>query len=94
MIPIDVGGRVISWLPAAHIAERMAHHYIPVVYAGTITTCPDPRAILSYLPAGPPDVVLRGAADLGEAQGRSGDDAGRAARGPAQADRAGDGRVA
>ncbi|HEY1508308.1 MAG TPA: long-chain fatty acid--CoA ligase [Solirubrobacteraceae bacterium] len=50
VIPIDVGGRVISWLPAAHIAERMAHHYIPVIYAGTITTCPDPRSILSYLP--------------------------------------------
>ena len=44
--------------------------------------------------AGAPDLVLRGAADLGEAQGRPGDDAGRAARGAAQADRAGDGRVA
>jgi long-subunit acyl-CoA synthetase (AMP-forming) len=41
---------VISWLPAAHIAERMAHHYIPVVYAGTITCCPNPREVLSYLP--------------------------------------------
>jgi long-chain acyl-CoA synthetase len=50
VIPIEVGGRVISWLPAAHIAERMAHHYIPVIYAGTVTTCPDPRSILSYLP--------------------------------------------
>jgi len=50
VIPIEAGGRVISWLPAAHIAERMAHHYIPVIYAGTVTTCPDPRSILSYLP--------------------------------------------
>ena len=50
IIPFDAGGRVISWLPAAHIAERMAHHYIPMVYAGTVTTCPDPREILSYLP--------------------------------------------
>ena len=25
--------RVISWLPAAHIAERAAHHYLPIVYA-------------------------------------------------------------
>jgi long-subunit acyl-CoA synthetase (AMP-forming) len=41
---------VISWLPAAHIAERMAHHYIPVVYAGTVTCCPNPREVLSYLP--------------------------------------------
>jgi long-subunit acyl-CoA synthetase (AMP-forming) len=50
IIPLEVGSRVISWLPAAHIAERMAHHYIPVIYAGTITCCPNPREILSYLP--------------------------------------------
>src|SRR5579884_3488284 len=50
VIRFEPGGRVISWLPAAHIAERMAHHYVPVVYAGTITCCPNPREILSYLP--------------------------------------------
>ncbi len=50
IIPLEAGGRLISWLPAAHIAERMAHHYIPTVYAGTITTCPSPREIISYLP--------------------------------------------
>ena len=50
MIPLPPGGRLISWLPAAHIAERMAHHYIPIVYAGTITCCPNPRQVVSYLP--------------------------------------------
>src|SRR5947209_5656939 len=50
IIPLDPAARVISWLPAAHIAERMAHHYIPVIYAGTITTCPNPREVVSYLP--------------------------------------------
>jgi long-subunit acyl-CoA synthetase (AMP-forming) len=50
VIKFDPGAKVISWLPAAHIAERMAHHYIPVVYAGTITCCPNPREVLSYLP--------------------------------------------
>jgi long-chain acyl-CoA synthetase len=50
MISLGSGSRVISWLPAAHIAERMAHHYIPVIYAATITCCPNPREILSYLP--------------------------------------------
>jgi long-subunit acyl-CoA synthetase (AMP-forming) len=50
IIDFPVGARVISWLPAAHIAERMAHHYIPVVYAGTITCCPNPREVVSYLP--------------------------------------------
>jgi long-subunit acyl-CoA synthetase (AMP-forming) len=50
IIPIEAGARLISWLPAAHIAERMAHHYIPIIYAGTITCAPNPRDVLSYLP--------------------------------------------
>jgi long-chain acyl-CoA synthetase len=50
IIPLEVGGRLISWLPAAHIAERMAHHYIPVIYAGSITCCPNPREVVSFLP--------------------------------------------
>ncbi len=50
IITFDPGAKVISWLPAAHIAERMAHHYIPVIYAGSVTCCPDPREVVSYLP--------------------------------------------
>ncbi len=44
------GARVISWLPAAHIAERAAHHYLPILFGFTITTCPDPRKIIEVLP--------------------------------------------
>jgi long-subunit acyl-CoA synthetase (AMP-forming) len=33
------------------VAERTAHHYLPIVFAMTITSCPDPREIVSYLPA-------------------------------------------
>ncbi len=51
IIEFPVGSRVISWLPAAHIAERMAHHYIPVIYAGNVTCAPNPREVLSYLPS-------------------------------------------
>ena len=47
---IRAGSRVISWLPAAHIAERNAHHYMPIVYGLQITCCPDPRQLISYLP--------------------------------------------
>jgi long-chain acyl-CoA synthetase len=50
VIELPAGSRVISWLPSAHIAERMAHHYIPVMYAGSVTSAPDPREVLSYLP--------------------------------------------
>jgi long-subunit acyl-CoA synthetase (AMP-forming) len=44
------GSRVISWLPAAHVAERVAHHYLPLVRGLEVTCCPDPRQVLSYLP--------------------------------------------
>ncbi len=50
IIELDPGAKVISWLPSAHIAERNAHHYIPVIYAGTVTCCPNPREVLSFLP--------------------------------------------
>ena len=50
ILDLEPGARLISWLPAAHIAERMAHHYVPLVYAGTVTCCPDPRQVVSYLP--------------------------------------------
>jgi long-chain acyl-CoA synthetase len=50
IITLPPGARVVSWLPAAHIAERDAHHYVPIIYAGTITCVPNPREILSYLP--------------------------------------------
>jgi long-chain acyl-CoA synthetase len=51
MIQFPDGSKVISWLPSAHIAERAAHHYLPIVYGMTITTCPNPRDIVGYLPA-------------------------------------------
>jgi long-chain acyl-CoA synthetase len=51
LIRFPDGSKVISWLPAAHIAERMAHHYLPIVFAMTITCCPNPREVVSYLPA-------------------------------------------
>ncbi len=50
MIEFPKDGRVISWLPSAHVAERNAHHYLPIVYGLQITCCEDPRQVLSYLP--------------------------------------------
>jgi long-subunit acyl-CoA synthetase (AMP-forming) len=44
------GSKVISWLPAAHIAERGAHYYLPVTRGVEITICPDPRKIVEFLP--------------------------------------------
>jgi long-chain acyl-CoA synthetase len=50
LIDFPRDGRVISWLPSAHVAERNAHHYLPIVYGLQITCCEDPRQVLSYLP--------------------------------------------
>jgi long-chain acyl-CoA synthetase len=44
------GGKVISWLPAAHVAERNAHYYLPVTKGLSVTVCADPRRIAEYLP--------------------------------------------
>ncbi len=46
----DRGAKVISWLPAAHIAERGAHYYLPVIRGCTVTICPNPREIVAFLP--------------------------------------------
>jgi long-chain acyl-CoA synthetase len=43
-------GRVVSWLPMAHIAERNCSHYLPMLLGFTTTCCPDPREAVAYLP--------------------------------------------
>ena len=43
-------GRVVSWLPMAHIAERACSHYLPMFVGFSTTCCPDPRQVVAYLP--------------------------------------------
>jgi long-subunit acyl-CoA synthetase (AMP-forming) len=43
------GSHVISWLPNAHVAERDAHHYLPILCQMTVTCCSDGRQILDYV---------------------------------------------
>jgi long-chain acyl-CoA synthetase len=50
LVRFPEGSRVISWLPAAHIAERAAHHYLPIVFGFEVTCCPNPREVVAYLP--------------------------------------------
>ena len=45
----DRGARVISWLPAAHIAERGANYYTPVMNGLEVHICPDPKRVVEYL---------------------------------------------
>ncbi|HWH45430.1 MAG TPA: long-chain fatty acid--CoA ligase [Thermoleophilaceae bacterium] len=50
LIAFPSDGRVISWLPMAHIAERACSHYLPILLGFTTTTCPDPRQVVFFLP--------------------------------------------
>ena len=44
------GGRVVSYLPMAHVAERNVSHYLPMLLGFTVTCCPDAREVMKYLP--------------------------------------------
>jgi len=44
------GGKVISWLPSAHIADRGANYYLPVILGASIHVCSDPRTVVDFLP--------------------------------------------
>jgi long-chain acyl-CoA synthetase len=44
-----VGFRAISYLPMAHIAERMSGHYLGILGGLEVTTCPDTSLLSKYL---------------------------------------------
>jgi long-subunit acyl-CoA synthetase (AMP-forming) len=44
------GGRVVSYLPMAHIAERNVSHYLGMMCGFEVTCCPDARQVAKYLP--------------------------------------------
>lgn len=43
------GTRVVSYLPMAHVAERMSSHYNHVLYGSEVHTCPEPDAVLDLV---------------------------------------------
>jgi len=56
---IDViGRRLVSYLPMAHIAERMTSHYQGIEFGYEVTTCPEAGAVASYLPQVRPEVLF------------------------------------
>ena len=46
----ESGGKVVSWLPAAHIAERGANYYTPMIMGLTVHICPEAKRIIEWLP--------------------------------------------
>ena len=89
IIGFPFGGRIVSYLPMAHVAERNVSQYLPMLCGFNVTACPDARQVAQYLPEVQAVVVLRRAAHLGEDEGRPRGHAGRARRGPAEGGHAG-----
>ena len=52
------GRRLVSYLPMAHIAERMTTHYQGIEFGFAVTTCPEASAVASYLPQVRPEVFF------------------------------------
>ncbi|MGB2756884.1 MAG: AMP-dependent synthetase/ligase, partial [Acidimicrobiia bacterium] len=56
---IDLAGkRILSYLPMAHIAERMVSHYQSAILGTEVTACPDPGLVAKYLPEVRPELFF------------------------------------
>jgi len=50
-LPTEPRGRITSFLPSAHIADRWSAHYqSSMVFGFTLTSIADPRAVIQHLP--------------------------------------------
>jgi len=45
----ELDARNISYLPHAHIADRMGLHYLHIALGGTVTACPNPRELFEHV---------------------------------------------
>jgi long-subunit acyl-CoA synthetase (AMP-forming) len=57
-MPLDRVQRIISWLPPAHVMDRVLHYYLALAEGFETTTCSDPRQIASYLTGVRPDLFI------------------------------------
>ncbi|MEO8554536.1 MAG: AMP-binding protein, partial [Kofleriaceae bacterium] len=46
---LESESRTISYLPSAHIADRMGLHYLHIALGGTVTACANPRELFEYV---------------------------------------------
>ncbi|MFP3905723.1 MAG: AMP-dependent synthetase/ligase [Acidimicrobiales bacterium] len=53
-----VGKRLVSYLPMAHIAERMTSHYQQSMLGFEVSCCPDPGQIAQYLGEVRPNIIF------------------------------------
>lgn len=53
-----VGKRAVSYLPMAHIAERMMSHYQAMILGYSVYCCPDPNLLTAYLGKVHPQIMF------------------------------------
>jgi long-subunit acyl-CoA synthetase (AMP-forming) len=58
-LPTTPGGRIVSFLPAAHIGDRWSTHYSALItYGFTVTSCPEPGKVMEIVRQVRPTVLL------------------------------------
>lgn len=55
---LEVGPRMVSYLPLAHIAERLATHYLGTYLAGQVWYCPNLADVLEYIQVARPTLFV------------------------------------
>lgn len=55
---LKLGARMVSYLPLAHIAERMATHYLGIYLAGEVWFCPNLAGVLEYIQEARPTLFV------------------------------------
>ncbi len=55
---LETGQRMVSYLPLAHIAERLATHYMGTYLAGQVWYCPNLAGVLEYIQVARPTLFV------------------------------------
>ena len=55
---LEMGQRMVSYLPLAHIAERLATHYMGTYLAGQVWYCPNLAGVLEYIQIAKPTLFV------------------------------------
>eukprot|EP01133_Synstelium_polycarpum_P027658 gene27657-33421_t len=50
VLPVEFGDRITSYMPSAHIADRLTCLYMQMVFGTQITVVPDPSQVAAALP--------------------------------------------
>ena len=50
VVAVEPEGRIVSYLPHAHMADRYASHYTPMIYGTEVTVIADAREVVAALP--------------------------------------------